>query len=138
MKKNIMIILFVYIASGFAITSYTDKFNALTILCVSFFQIVISIVLVFLQRNTNKRQLKIVSITNIILFSLYSIFQNFIILTGKSLEKVIDNSVFINSSNIIETMDNPVRNTITGIIIITLLHWIILRHYKNGKENQEN
>ncbi|MBF1154526.1 MAG: hypothetical protein HXL80_01665 [[Eubacterium] sulci] len=135
MKKNIIIILLVYIASGFAITSYIDKFNALTILCVSFLQIAISILLVFLQRNTNKRQLKIVSITNIILFSLYSIFQNFIVLTGKSLEKVIDNSAFVNSSNIIETMDNPGRNTITGIIIIILLHWIILRNCKNGKEN---
>lgn len=123
MKKHIFILLLVYIVSILAITVCVEKINALSILGIFACQLIVSVILLNLFKDKNN--LKTLVGINIAFFSIYNILQNFFILTGSRLERVLQNSNFVNSNNFSQSLDSPIENTIIGIVIVVVIHWFV-------------
>lgn len=136
MKKYVFILSLVYLLSIFALTVYTDQFNGLSVLGILVVQIFISIILLFLFRNQAKQHLKTLAGLNIAFFAVYSILQNFFILTGSRLETILANSNFINSNNVTVQANNPIEDTITGIVIFVILHWFVTYRLNRAKKDE--
>ena len=136
MKKYVFILSLVYLLSIFALTVYTDQFNGLSVFGILVAQIFISIILLFLFRNQAKQHLKTLAGLNIAFFAVYSILQNFFILTGSRLETILANSNFINSNNVTVQANNPIEDTITGIVIFVILHWFVTYRLSRAKTDE--
>lgn len=136
MKKYIFIVILIYIASILATTVFTDKINAVSILVISIVQMILSVILLFLFKADGKERLRVLAGINVCFFSIYNIIQNFFILSGSRLERILENSSFINSNNISESLNSPVENTITSIAIIIILHWIVTYRLSRAKRDE--
>lgn len=136
MKKYIFILSLMYFISILTFTVYTDKINALYVLGTFVLQLLVSIILLFLFKSGSKRHLRILSVISLAFFAVYSILQNFFILTGARLEVILANSDFINSNNVSVQANNPIEDTITGIVIFVILHWIVTYRLSRAKGDE--
>lgn len=130
-RKYFIVITALFVGSAVVLYLFAGRLNALLLLALSILQIGCSAALLLLSGSKNRdmhmSEWKRMFCGSVILFSIYTVFQNFFFLRGARAGQILENSAFINSSYIVETLNSPIKNTLTGILLCALAHWLILQ-----------